>query len=90
MVAKAIRQIMTTYDDVIDLVHVGAYQPGVSRETDMALELYPRVSQFLQQRLGEPSSLADTKATMSRIAQQWTSVSDNRPTNENLVQQIAK
>lgn len=74
--AKAIRQVMTKYADVVDLVQVGAYQAGVSKETDMALELYPRISQFLQQKLGDPALIEETMAGMSRVAQSWNAVSD--------------
>jgi flagellum-specific ATP synthase len=78
MLAKSIRQILATYADVVDLVHVGAYQPGISKETDLALELYPRVSQFLQQRLGTTSTIEQTKAAMTGIAQRWNAVSSGQ------------
>jgi flagellum-specific ATP synthase len=78
MAAKAIRQIMTKYADVVDLVQVGAYQAGVSKETDLALELYPQVSRFLQQRLGAPSGFDETMAGIRRIAQRWSAVTDSR------------
>lgn len=83
MAAKSLRQAMTKYQDVVDLVQVGAYQAGVSRETDKALELYPHISQYLQQKLGEPSTMQDTLSDMNRIAQQWSPTS----VQENLVQE---
>jgi flagellum-specific ATP synthase len=71
--ATDIRQILTRYGEVVDLLQVGAYQPGVSRETDKAIALYPEVRKFLQQELGSPSSLDDTKLWMNKISQQWRS-----------------
>ena len=68
-----IRQILTRYSEVVDLLQVGAYQPGVSRETDKAIALYPEVRKFLKQELGSPSSLGDTKMWMNKISQQWRS-----------------
>ena len=69
--AKAIRQILKQYNDVVDLVQVGAYQPGVSAITDLALELHPQVCQFLQQDLGEPTQFEQTRLIMERLAARW-------------------
>ena len=71
--ATDIRQILTRYGEVVDLLQVGAYQPGVSRETNKAIALYPEVCRFLQQELGEPSTLGATKSWMDKISQQWRS-----------------
>ena len=69
--AKCVRQILARYADVVDLVQVGAYQPGVSPETDKAIALYPEVCRFLQQPLGTHSELEQSKAWMNNLAQQW-------------------
>ena len=69
--AKAIRQILKQYNDVVDLVQVGAFQPGVSPVTDLALELYPQVCQFLQQDLGDPTPIEQTKSVILRLAARW-------------------
>lgn len=69
--AKAIRQILKQYNDVVDLVQVGAYQAGVAPLTDLALELYPQVCQFLQQDLGAPTNYEQTRLMMGRLATRW-------------------
>jgi flagellum-specific ATP synthase len=56
---------------VVDLVQVGAYQPGVSPETDKAIALYPEVCRFLQQDLGSHAQLEQSTSWMNRLAQQW-------------------
>lgn len=73
--ARCIRQILTRYADVVDLVQVGAYQSGVSRETDAAIALYPQVCKFLQQDLGSPSSIEKTKSWMDELAGKWSAAS---------------
>jgi flagellum-specific ATP synthase len=73
--ATYLRQILTRYKDVVDLLQVGAYQAGVSRETDTAIELYPEICRFLQQELGEPASLESTQNWMGKIAQRWKAIS---------------
>lgn len=70
-VATCIRQILAQYGEVVDLVQVGAYQPGGSRETDAAIALYPVVCRLLQQDLGTPCSFAQTQTAMQAVAQQW-------------------
>jgi flagellum-specific ATP synthase len=66
-VARRIRQMLANYNDVIDLVQVGAYQKGISHESDIAIELYPEICHFLQQDRGEPTSLEQTKQRMQRL-----------------------
>ena len=66
--ALEIRQQLAKYQDVIDLVQVGAYTPGVSAETDKALAMYPKISQFLQQRLQAPSTLDETLNSMATLS----------------------
>ena len=73
--ATAIRQVLTRYQDVVNLVQVGAYQPGVSPQTDKAIELYPLVCEFLKQELGEPSTLELTTQAMRTLALEWNAVS---------------
>jgi flagellum-specific ATP synthase len=69
--AVCIRQILARYDDVADLLQIGAYQAGVSQETDLAIELYPLVCKFLQQNLSDPKSYELSNQMMNQIAHQW-------------------
>ncbi|MFK7765614.1 MAG: FliI/YscN family ATPase [Mariniblastus sp.] len=70
--AVCVRQILARYEEVVDLVQVGAYQPGVSAATDAAISLYPEVCKFLQQELGSPNGIDQTKNWMEKLAKQWT------------------
>ena len=65
--ARRMRQMLANYDDVVDLVQVGAYQKGVSQESDIAIELYPEICHFLQQDRGKPASIEETRQQMQRL-----------------------
>ena len=71
--AICIRQILARYDDVVDLVQIGAYQKGVSAQTDLALELHPMVNQFLQQELDSPQHFEQTLEKLYSVVARWTS-----------------
>ena len=69
--AVAVRQIMARYAEVADLLMIGAYQSGVSPQTDLAIELYPMVCKFLQQELGRPQRFDDSLKEMSAVVSRW-------------------
>ncbi len=71
--AICIRQILARYEEVVDLVQIGAYQKGISSQTDLALELHPIVNQFLQQELDSPQSFEQTLEKLYSIVSRWNS-----------------
>ena len=71
LAAIAIRQILARHDDVADLLQIGAYQKGVSPQTDLAIELYPLVCKFLQQELGQPQSFRQSLQELYAVVTRW-------------------
>ncbi len=69
--ARKIRNIMATHAEVQDLIRIGAYVKGSSPQVDKVIELMPAVNSFLQQGLDERHTLAETRATMQRVAAAW-------------------
>jgi flagellum-specific ATP synthase len=69
--ATALRQILARYDDVADLLQIGAYQKGVSPQTDLAIELYPHVCKFLQQDLNRPQLFPESVQQLSTVVNRW-------------------
>jgi flagellum-specific ATP synthase len=69
--ARKVRSIMATHAEVADLIQIGAYQRGSVPQIDRAVELLPRVHQFLQQPVGAWSSQADTEQQMHKLAEAW-------------------
>ena len=69
--ARKIRDIMSTYSDVQDLIRIGAYTRGTSPKIDKVIELMPAVNSFLQQGIRETFSLAESCNAMQNIAAAW-------------------
>ena len=55
--ARRFKQMYSIYRQHRDLISVGAYQPGSDPQVDRAVAIYPRLTEFLQQGMGEPVSL---------------------------------
>lgn len=43
------RNVAATYDDMSEMVRLGAYRRGSDREVDQAIELHPRLEKFISQ-----------------------------------------
>ncbi|MCA9212372.1 MAG: FliI/YscN family ATPase [Planctomycetales bacterium] len=69
--AQTLRQLLATYEEVAELVQIGAYRSGSNIEVDRAIALMPAVNAFLRQAPRETSTFADTVATLQRIASAW-------------------
>ena len=69
--ARKVRAILATYAEVQDLIRIGAYAKGSSPQVDRAIELMPKVEQFLKQDVGEDSSFGDTRRGLLQLAAAW-------------------
>ncbi|MCA9167693.1 MAG: FliI/YscN family ATPase [Planctomycetales bacterium] len=69
--ANKLRALMATYDEVADLIRVGAYEKGSSTQIDTAVRLMPVVNTLLQQRPDEHTRYEDTEKVMTQIAAAW-------------------
>jgi len=69
--ARKLRNILATYDEVIDLIRVGAYAAGSSPQVDLAIQLKPAVDALVQQGVGERTPLEETQRIMIEISQRW-------------------
>ena len=43
------REIMSVYEDMEELIRIGAYRKGSDPKVDEAIELYPAIEEFLSQ-----------------------------------------
>jgi flagellum-specific ATP synthase len=59
--ARRVLSLVATYQDIEDLVNIGAYAPGVNLEYDLAVQARPKSLQFLQQDAETPSSIELTR-----------------------------
>jgi flagellum-specific ATP synthase len=69
--SRTLRQLMATYDEVAELIRIGAYKSGTSAEVDQAVALMPAVNTLLKQRPHEYTNYNDTVAALTKIANSW-------------------
>jgi len=65
--AMALRTLIGVYEENIDLVQIGGYQPGNNPSLDAALSLMPAIERFLKQGINERSSMDQTLVDMQAI-----------------------
>jgi flagellum-specific ATP synthase len=61
------RRILARYEDMADMIRLGAYRPGSDPETDEAIHYYPRIEAFLSQGRYEQGELAAGYAALAAI-----------------------
>jgi len=61
------RQILSTYNDMADLIRLGAYQTGSNADVDRTIKLYPAFSNFLMQKPHEFTSIHKTFDDLQQI-----------------------
>ncbi|MEZ6195537.1 MAG: FliI/YscN family ATPase [Planctomycetota bacterium] len=66
--AREFRKLLATYEDVRDLVAVGAYKRGGDPEVDRAVSLHPALVEFLRQSDTEHRGFEDTLRRLFTIA----------------------
>lgn len=54
------RQVMATYDDMAELIRLGAYTAGSDAQVDEAIRLMPGLTHFLRQAPGERCGMAES------------------------------
>jgi flagellum-specific ATP synthase len=56
LAAEKLRELLSTYMNSEDLINIGAYKRGSSREIDEAIRYYPKIISFLKQDIHEKFS----------------------------------
>jgi len=54
------RKILTNYEDIAEMVRLGAYRHGQSSDIDEAIRLFPKIEDFLNQTNDTPSRLQES------------------------------
>ncbi len=65
--ARRLRKLLASFSASEDLIRVGAYQKGLDPALDQAIEVYPAVTKFLQQRGDEKAPLNTTLAALQAL-----------------------
>ncbi|HYK74782.1 MAG TPA: flagellar protein export ATPase FliI [Pseudoneobacillus sp.] len=58
--AEKLRDLLSTFINSEDLINIGAYKKGSSREIDEAIRLYPKILSFLKQGTHEKVSMEES------------------------------
>ncbi|MCC3862214.1 hypothetical protein LJF33_13485 [Emcibacteraceae bacterium Y4] len=61
------RKYMADYNDMEEMIRLGAYRPGANREIDEAIYFHPELEGFLAQNKEEQSNLASGYELLSNI-----------------------
>lgn len=61
------RRMITTYENMAELIRLGAYRAGSDAQVDEAIRLYPALEAFLGQGRSERAAMAEAYADLARI-----------------------
>jgi flagellum-specific ATP synthase len=65
--ASKLRDLLQTYKEAEDLIHIGAYSRGSNPNIDQAIDLMPRIRDFLKQDYQEAYSFLETEHILQHI-----------------------
>ncbi|MBL4741292.1 MAG: flagellar protein export ATPase FliI [Sneathiella sp.] len=63
----AAKQLLSVYEDMAEMIRLGAYRKGTDPNVDASLFYYPMLEQYMTQRKEENTSLEDGFTELSRI-----------------------
>jgi flagellum-specific ATP synthase len=66
LVARS-RALLSTYEDMAEMIRLGAYRKGSDPQVDEAIRYWPEIEAFLAQDRAERSDLADSYARLAAI-----------------------
>lgn len=61
------KQIIAAYENMAELIQLGAYRKGSDPKVDEAIQLYPQIEEFLSQRKGDHATIDDGFARLGKI-----------------------
>ena len=61
------RRVMAVFDDMAELIRLGAYRPGSDPAVDEAIALHEPLEGLLRQDVNDPATLADGYEALARI-----------------------
>ena len=65
--AEKLRSHLATYEENSELIQIGAYKKGSSREIDEAIKYHPSIIQYLKQGIHEPSSFEQSSELLNQL-----------------------
>ena len=65
--ARRVLNLLAVYDEIADLVSIGAYVAGINAEQDLAVQARPKIIDFLKQESNQPLTLAAARQQLSQL-----------------------
>jgi flagellum-specific ATP synthase len=66
-ILRRAKRVVTTYEDMAELIRLGAYRRGSDPQVDEALVLYPQIEEFLRQNKDDKTTIDQGFERMARI-----------------------
>lgn len=66
-IVKTTKKIISTYEDMGELIRLGAYRKGSDQLVDHAIEIYPAIEEFLSQNKGDSSTIEESFTALAQI-----------------------
>jgi flagellum-specific ATP synthase len=79
---RQIQRLIASYRDIEELVQIGAYAAGTNAETDVAIELQPRINELLCQGRDEVVAFEEARAQLVKLALQSGDMVQKRSTQK--------
>lgn len=61
------RQLLSTYEDMAEMIRLGAYRRGTDPDVDRAIQFYPALENFMRQKKEEHSELSSGYEELAKI-----------------------
>ena len=66
-IVQRARAPIAVYEDMAELIRLGAYKTGTNSEVDLAVKLYPQLEAFLSQKKDERTAFTECYAALEKI-----------------------
>ena len=66
-IIKRAKQVISTYEDMAELIRLGAYRKGSDLKVDEAIRIYPQIEEFLTQQKEENTPISEGFARLGQI-----------------------
>jgi len=66
-IVKRAKQLITTYEDMAELIRLGAYRKGADPKVDEAVQYYPLIEEFLTQNKDDHATIEEGFTQLAKI-----------------------
>lgn len=84
LLLQTARNLISTYEDMAEMIRLGAYRRGSDREVDHAIQYYPQIENFIRQRKQESFSIEDSYDALATVLgiENWRQKLTSKTANE--------